>query len=87
MCKITTKKFKKSVDKSPGLCYTIVTKGEGNPVSAEAGATEGPEGDHPKLNKEDLMDWSDFSYEQAMSEIEWATESEIEDWPEDLWED
>lgn len=33
------------------------------------------------------MDWGDFSYEQAMSEIEWATESEVEDWPEDLWED
>lgn len=32
------------------------------------------------------MDWGDYSYEQAMAEIEWADESE-EDWPEDLWED
>ena len=32
------------------------------------------------------MDWGDYSYEQAMSEIEWAAESEPEDWPEDLWD-
>lgn len=67
----------------PGVLY-YNHKGRGNPVSAEAWATEGPEGFHP--NKEDLMDWGDYSYEQAMSEIEWATESESEDWPEDLWD-
>ena len=53
-------------------------------MSAEAGATEGPEGFY--LKKEDLMDWGDYSYEQAMSEIKWADESESEDWPEDLWD-
>ena len=32
------------------------------------------------------MYWN-YSYEQAMSEIKWADESELEDWPDDLWDD
>ena len=38
------KKYKKSLDIPGRLCYTIIRKGEGSPVSAEAKATEGPRG-------------------------------------------
>ena len=31
--------------------------------------------------------YADYSYEQAMTAIDWVDESDSEDWPEDLWDD